>query len=224
MTVKRYGPLALSVAAHLTIPLLLSSFLVESSRFALASSSTQGFGPVSVELVAPRRVQPVQPAVEAAVPAPPVVREVPKVTEPLPKKHKPERVQKKKEVVPPQSKVTDSPANEAAQAAAPTQADSIGAGVAADTISATPDYLRNPAPLYPHGSRLAGESGAVLLSVSLTAEGDVSALQIKESSGFSRLDEAALRAVKSWKFTPARVAGIAIASSIQVPVRFVLRS
>jgi protein TonB len=42
------------------------------------------------------------------------------------------------------------------------------------------------------------------------------------SSGFPRLDEAALQAARSWEFEPARVGSLAVKSDIEVPVRFKL--
>lgn len=91
------------------------------------------------------------------------------------------------------------------------------------TIVATPDYLRNPAPYYPMAARKAHEEGVVMLIVRVDANGDVEDLSLKKSSGFPRLDTAAEQAVRAWKFHPARTAGMAVASIVEVPVRFVLR-
>ena len=85
---------------------------------------------------------------------------------------------------------------------------------------AKPDYLRNPPPKYPAESRKLREEGVVLLKVSVTPEGRPADVQLQRSSGFSRLDEAALRAVRRWEFNPARVGVTAIACVVEVPVRF----
>jgi protein TonB len=49
-------------------------------------------------------------------------------------------------------------------------------------------------------------------------------VQIESSSGWPILDEAALRAVKNWRFHPARVGGIPIPSTVTVPIRFELHA
>lgn len=58
-------------------------------------------------------------------------------------------------------------------------------------------------PEYPPASRRAGEAGTVILDILVTAEGRVGDARVKKSSGFPRLDEAALREAKrSWRLTP----------------------
>lgn len=88
---------------------------------------------------------------------------------------------------------------------------------------AEPDYLNNPPPKYPNESRRRHEEGVVLISAAIDSEGRVNSLAISKSSGFSLLDESALSAVKNWKFKPARFAGIAVDSAVEIPVRFSLR-
>ena len=53
------------------------------------------------------------------------------------------------------------------------------------------DYLDNPAPAYPALSRRMGEQGRVLLRVYVHADGSAGQVEIRESSGFERLDRAA---------------------------------
>jgi protein TonB len=57
-------------------------------------------------------------------------------------------------------------------------------------------------PAYPVMSRRMGETGKVVLRVELDAEGRVDTAQVISSSGFKRLDEAALSAVRSWRCNP----------------------
>ncbi|MGH7942414.1 MAG: energy transducer TonB [Limisphaerales bacterium] len=87
---------------------------------------------------------------------------------------------------------------------------------------ARPDYLKNPPPDYPAVARRRHEQGVVLLIVGVTAEGRVSRVAIKMSSGFKRLDDAALKAVRKWDFEPARSGPLALASEVEVPIRFEL--
>lgn len=93
----------------------------------------------------------------------------------------------------------------------------VGAG---ERTMAKPNYLRNPPPSYPAESRKLHEEGVVLLKVSVTAEGRAADVQLQRSSGFARLDEAALKAVRRWEFNPARAGATPVACSVEVPVRF----
>jgi periplasmic protein TonB len=94
------------------------------------------------------------------------------------------------------------------------------AGFAGVQTFARPNYLRNPPPLYPTESKTAGEEGVVLLIVQVTQDGRVSSVAVRRSSGFPRLDRAAITAVQRWHFTPARMAGVPVQSKVEVPVRF----
>lgn len=84
------------------------------------------------------------------------------------------------------------------------------------------DYLKNPAPEYPAMSKRNGEEGRVLLLVQVNAEGHPTDVTIKQSSTFVRLDQAALNAVRGWRFVPAKRGGEAIAASVVVPLTFKL--
>jgi protein TonB len=82
------------------------------------------------------------------------------------------------------------------------------------------DYLNNPAPAYPMLSRRQGETGKVLLLVQVSAHGTAAQVEIKQGSGFPRLDQAALNAVRQWRFVPARRGDAAVAASVVVPITF----
>ena len=78
-------------------------------------------------------------------------------------------------------------------------------------------------PVYPRASRRAGEAGTVVLRINIAASGAVTATTIVVSSGFERLDAAAQKAVKQWRFTPGTVDGVPTAMPLQVPIRFELQ-
>ncbi len=84
------------------------------------------------------------------------------------------------------------------------------------------DYLKNPAPPYPAVSRRMREEGKVVLRVAVTPAGTADNVDVKTSSGSERLDEAALRAVRQWKFVPARRGDTPVASFVLVPILFKL--
>lgn len=83
-------------------------------------------------------------------------------------------------------------------------------------------YLRNPAPSYPPISRRLGEEGRVVLRVLVTQSGDPDNVQIETGSGFSRLDKAALEAVRKWKFVPAKRSNQPVSAYARVPIQFAL--
>jgi protein TonB len=45
-------------------------------------------------------------------------------------------------------------------------------------------------------------------------------VEVKSSSGFTRLDRAAADAVKTWRFNPATIDGKAVDKSYEVPITF----
>ena len=84
------------------------------------------------------------------------------------------------------------------------------------------DYLDNPVPGYPSLSKRLGEQGKVMLRVLVNSQGFPDKVEIDKSSGFARLDNAALQAVEHWKFVPARQGAQAVIASVIVPVSFIL--
>lgn len=90
------------------------------------------------------------------------------------------------------------------------------------TALAQPNYLRNQEPEYPLAARRRGQQGVVLLEVTVSPAGRATAVTVKETSGFELLDRAALRAVAEYEFEPARLGATAVASKIEVPIRFKL--
>lgn len=86
------------------------------------------------------------------------------------------------------------------------------------------DYLQNPKPVYPPMSRRMNEEGKVILRVQVSRDGHPLAVEIKQSSGYPRLDEAARTAVERWRFVPARQGDQAIEASVLVPLNFTLKS
>jgi protein TonB len=120
-------------------------------------------------------------------------------------------------VVPEQRPVPSVPINEAPRT--PVQA---AAPVPATPPRSDAAYLNNPRPAYPLAARRRGDQGTVLIRVIVTAEGLAANAHIEKSSGHPSLDEAALTAVKSWRFVPARQGGQAIESPYVVPVVFKL--
>ena len=85
-----------------------------------------------------------------------------------------------------------------------------------------PDYLANPAPAYPRSELRRGREGLVLLRVRVTPKGRPSEISVSRSSGIAAFDQAAVRAVRAWRFLPATRGGQPIAGTVKVPIRFAL--
>lgn len=78
-------------------------------------------------------------------------------------------------------------------------------------------------PRYPIESRRKREQGTVLLSLTLGLDGGVSAVSIAQSSGFSRLDDAARDAVRKWRWAPTYRNGQPVYVRGVVEIPFVLQ-
>ncbi len=81
-------------------------------------------------------------------------------------------------------------------------------------------YLHNPEPPYPPISGRLGEHGTVLIRVLVSDTGLAQDAQVKTSSGFFRLDNAALSTVRDWRFVPGKRAGVPQTMWFTVPITF----
>lgn len=106
--------------------------------------------------------------------------------------------------------------------AAPVAAAPTPAPARIELPSSNADYLQNPKPAYPPLSKRLGEQGKVMLRVLIAADGTVQSASLARSSGFNRLDDAAMAAVLKWRFVPGKRDGVAQAMWHQIPVNFVL--
>ncbi len=79
------------------------------------------------------------------------------------------------------------------------------------------------APPYPAQSRRLGETGIVVLRVELSETGHVAVAKVQSSSGYVRLDEAALATVRTWRCTPPTRNGQAVRAVALQPFNFVLQ-
>jgi protein TonB len=80
---------------------------------------------------------------------------------------------------------------------------------------------RSP-PTYPKMSARLKEQGKTILRVVLGADGRIARAEVKTSSGYPRLDEAALVAVKGWHCTPAVQNGQPVQAQALQPFNFIL--
>ncbi|MDD2846541.1 MAG: TonB family protein [Rhodoferax sp.] len=120
------------------------------------------------------------------------------------------------------------PTAPSAPAAAPTTASTAPTAPPApaperiELPSSNAAYLQNPAPGYPAISKRMGEQGKVVLRVFIGADGTAQKVEIKQSSGYDRLDRQAQEAVLRWRFVPGKRNGTPEAMWNLVPINFVL--
>jgi protein TonB len=82
--------------------------------------------------------------------------------------------------------------------------------------------LSSNEPLYPSLSRMKEEEGVVTVRITISAYGTILDVQVERSSGYPRLDDAAMKSVRAWRFAPAKRGSEAIVGTALVPVKFSL--
>lgn len=84
------------------------------------------------------------------------------------------------------------------------------------------DYLVPPAPEYPRLSKKLGEAGLVIVRAYADEQGLPHDVHIERSSGFARLDDAALAAVRKVRFKPYAENGRPTGGWVRMPFPFEL--
>ena len=185
---------------------------------------------ITAELISPAPPQPV--AAPVAIQSTPV----PSPPKPVP----PKPVQKPKPVVQPRVKAAPTPLPEtttpspvAAAAPEPAPAAPTPPAAAAPAIGRPTMAINAPkdvahldcnigAPDYPALSRRRGESGTAIVKFVIGLTGKIENVELKKGSGSSRLDAAALDAVRSSACKPYKENGEAIRAAASVPFVFSL--
>jgi periplasmic protein TonB len=188
----------------------------------------------AVELVIPVQVlaefiEPPQPVIEPPPPAPPVTTPTPPKPRPRPTPQplpQPVAVSTPEPstlapVLPPSPPTPPAPA-EPVVAAAPPAAPAPPAPPRIELPSSSADYLNNPRPPYPPLSKRLGEQGKVVVRVYIEVDGTASRAEVRQSSGFERLDQTALQTVLRWRYVPGKRAGVPEGMWFNVPISFVL--
>ena len=128
--------------------------------------------------------------------------------------------------VPAESAPIGLPAPSPVQNSAPAAAAPVTATPAPSPKIALPstqaDYLNNPKPAYPALSRRLGEQGRAVVRVLIGADGLPQKAELYASSGFERLDRAALDTVMRWRYVPGKRGDVPEAMWFNVPLNFVL--
>ncbi|PSW72295.1 energy transducer TonB [Photobacterium sp. GB-50] len=104
-----------------------------------------------------------------------------------------------------------------------TKAKKTTVGAHSPQLVSKPTFATKPSAVkYPQLAKRRGIEGTVLVEVLIAKDGHQVKQKLVKSSGANVLDDAALKAIKKWRFSPHIVDGIAIAHRVQIPVRFKL--
>ena len=90
-------------------------------------------------------------------------------------------------------------------------------GVSTQAVSTRPIQ-----PQYPRISQRRNEEGNVVLAIEVKASGRPGKISVAQSSGYKRLDDAAVKAVQRATFTPARKFGRPVDSQTEITITFKL--
>lgn len=107
--------------------------------------------------------------------------------------------------------------------AAPQAATPVAAAPPAPRVelpSSEADYLHNPKPVFPPMSKRLGEQGLVMVRAWIGVDGVAQQAEISQSSGFDRLDQAALATARGWRYVPGKRAGVPEAMWATIPIKF----
>lgn len=77
-------------------------------------------------------------------------------------------------------------------------------------------------PRYPESARRAGAQGTTLIKVLILATGKIGEIQIEESASHPALDQAAVDAVRRWRFEPGKENGRPVDLWVLIPLEFKL--
>ena len=166
--------------------------------------------PAMPEVEPPKPREEAPPEAERAEDPLPPDPTAPKLAEPEPEREKMETPELKPE---PEKPKVEHPPAEPVPAVAPKQA----------KIDAPPRPHKAIKPDYPKGARQRGEQGDVVLEIRVNAAGIVDRVDVVSPSGFPELDEAAVRAARAARFTPAKSGGSAVASTARLTLTFKLK-
>ena len=213
--------LCVSILIHVLLAIALSAYL----EYAPHPDVLATLDLSSVELSFAEQVEETQPVapqpamVGRRVPSPPQEETPPEVK---PEKRLPPDPSSPKFPEPKESVEWKEPGN-LRSTPTPSTYTSLPAAPRQARLDAPPHPKRNIRPDYPKGARQRGEQGDVILEIRVTAEGTVDDVKVATSSGFIELDEAAVKAAKAAKFSPARSGHSPVASTARLKLQFKLK-
>ena len=86
-------------------------------------------------------------------------------------------------------------------------------------VDQKPSILRSPDPDYPEAAKRANREAVVIVEFTVDVDGKPIDIKVTEPKGFG-FDEAAIDAIKRWRFTPAKKGGESVPMRVRQPIRF----
>ncbi len=94
---------------------------------------------------------------------------------------------------------------------------------AEEAFDVRPVPVRTPPPQFPSDMQRQGISGVVAVRVIIDESGSVADCSVSKSS-HAEFEQAAISAVKKWKFKPASKDGVAVKASVVIPINFTVET
>ena len=135
-----------------------------------------------------------------------------------------------------EEKLAEMPITQVAQVAAAGSPGGTGRAATGNPAATAPEVAPGPAyderprvlkkvdPEYPRLAKMTGVEGIVVLLILIDESGNVEEIEVVKSLGNTGCDEAAVKAIKQWRFAPAMRQGRPIAARVTMPVLFNLKT
>lgn len=204
--ISRHSSISIATALALHVLLVM---LVISGMFEHVHKEIE-IPPVIIELIQPKKLEPPPPRPEPKKPEPPkppkpepVKPEPPKVVEQRPEPPKPEPAKPASPAPepPPKPAPAPAPAPEPVVKPAPPPAPAPAPTPAKSSSGSSAQYVGSCEAPYPTMSKRMNEKGTVVVKVLVKSDGTAGDVELKSSSGYPRLDQAWLEAIKNCRFT-----------------------
>jgi TonB family protein len=88
-------------------------------------------------------------------------------------------------------------------------------------VDKNPEILKRVEPVFPKMAKLIGESGQVVVEIVIGRDGEMKSVKIQK--GHPSFNDAALKAVRQWRFSAGVKNGAPVQVKMIVPIRFVLK-
>jgi protein TonB len=207
--ISRHSSISIATALGLHVLLVM---LVISGMFEHVHKEIE-IPPVIIELLQPKKLEPPPPPPkpEPKKPEPPkppkpepVKPEPPKVVEQRPEPPKPEPAKPASPAPepPPKPAPAPAPAPEPVVKPAPPPAPAPAPTPAKSSSGSSAQYVGSCEAPYPTMSKRMNEKGTVVVKVLVKSDGTAGDVELKSSSGYPRLDQAWLEAIKNCRFNP----------------------
>lgn len=175
--------------------------------------------PPELELIQPEPEQKPEPPVEKKIEPPPVEKPVEK-----PKQEPPKPEEQKLQAVESEEVAPDLPSafGDTSKEEMPSSLADLGRVFEEKDLDEVPKVVFKVEPKYPELARRAGKEGLVILRILITKTGEVGKIVVVSAPEKLGFDDAAVEAVRQWRFKPPTVGGNPVDVWCTLPIKFKL--